>query len=423
MARIQQSALVHRTLTTLAGSQTGLLMREVFAVWKELTVASKQVRELEDLRTKTRIQKSASLRHALRMLVESQTGLLMKECFAIWKELALNTLHAKDLDYLRDMVGSTRIQKSASIKRVLTMLVESQTGLLMKEIFAAWKELCMFLFIHQVISGISVPQNEPNSRSWEGNLHAVPNKEDRMAGYEAARALDSAGPCPLTRGGPDTTSFTRRGRSDTPSFTRESEIDLTGLTQELELGTSSFVEQRPRTTRSPFRAGVHGTPSFTAGDLETDLAREPPETDLSRGHSVPSSSAGVMMGSSSSSPWAQSYDMRPRDASPRASLRGGHLSSPAGGGSQTQRRLFTRGGSGSPPSSSGTSGYPPSNSSPSPGGTQKEPSPGRSQRPASTTARSQRHQSPAAGQERDWGSAGKRWETSATAIRVARAFR
>merc|ERR1712137_1174612 len=126
-----------RMLMMLTGSQGNLLVKTTFSGWAEMAHKSRAQREVEQMRKNMRSKGDESTKRMLGMLMSSQSETLMKAVFSAWWEAAVESHFARmkaDLSHMKS-------KGQEGSKRMLAMLLGSQGELMQKAMFTAWHEL------------------------------------------------------------------------------------------------------------------------------------------------------------------------------------------------------------------------------------------------------------------------------------------
>merc|ERR1712137_964590 len=127
-----------KMLVKLMGSQDDMVVKSLFSVWLEVCIESRRAREIDDMKRKMKATGEEHTKRFLGMLMGSQKELLLKATFAAWQEMLLELQQISDVETLRLEMKQKGLENS---KRMLTMLMSSQDGLLMKAAFSGWQEL------------------------------------------------------------------------------------------------------------------------------------------------------------------------------------------------------------------------------------------------------------------------------------------
>jgi len=126
-----------RMLAMLVGSQGSLLTKSVFAAWSECVYESRQLREVEKMRRDMKSKGDESTKRMLGMLMNSQSGMILKAAFAGWIEVVGEMRVAR----MREDFASLKAKSQEGSRRMLGMLIGSQGELMQKAMFTAWYEL------------------------------------------------------------------------------------------------------------------------------------------------------------------------------------------------------------------------------------------------------------------------------------------
>merc|ERR1712007_37254 len=153
-----------RMLGMFMGSQGNLVMRTSFSGWSELAYQSKKLREVDRMRRDMRSKGDESAKRMLGMLMNSQAEVLLKAVFAGWREFAVQSSIARMKENLDHLKGKGQ----EGSKRMLSMLLGSQGHLMGKAAFTAWHELVSVLKqekeIDQLRSGMKAKGAESSKR-------------------------------------------------------------------------------------------------------------------------------------------------------------------------------------------------------------------------------------------------------------------
>merc|ERR1712063_156838 len=139
--RSKEDGSRRRMLTMLMGSQDNLLVKTTFSGWAECAHRSRAQREVEQMRKNMRTKGDESTKRMLGMLMSSQSETLMKAVFSAWREAAVESHFARmkaDLSHMKS-------KGQEGSKRMLSMLLGSQGELMQKASFTAWHELAFTL--------------------------------------------------------------------------------------------------------------------------------------------------------------------------------------------------------------------------------------------------------------------------------------
>merc|ERR1712137_211845 len=147
-----------RMLCMLLDSQAEVVVKATFATWRDFVVAAKLDR-IREASSKMRSKEQESQRRMLSMLVGSQGSLLLKTSFSALSECIYELKRLREVEQMRK---NMRAKGDESTKRMLGMLMNSQTEVLIKASFAGWLELTV----------------EERTRKMRENLSALKNKKE-----------------------------------------------------------------------------------------------------------------------------------------------------------------------------------------------------------------------------------------------------
>merc|ERR1712137_1143685 len=133
-----------RMLAMLMGSQMDALKKASFAGWWELTLEEKQHNAMGKMQQDMKAKGAESSKRMLGMLMGAQAGTLMKASFAGWQEI----VYSAKMDRLKEQSMKMRSKEDESRRRMLTMLMGSQESLVVKSTFSAWSE-CIYALRQQ----------------------------------------------------------------------------------------------------------------------------------------------------------------------------------------------------------------------------------------------------------------------------------
>merc|ERR1712137_916163 len=126
-----------RMLGMLLGSQGELMQKAMFTAWHELIALAKQEREVDRMKAGMKAKGEESTKRMLAMLMGSQEEVLKKATFAGWHDYVFEV---KQHNEMRKLQHSMRAKGAESNKRMLGMLVGSQSNLVMKIAFTGWSD-------------------------------------------------------------------------------------------------------------------------------------------------------------------------------------------------------------------------------------------------------------------------------------------
>ena len=122
-----------RMLSALLGAQGNLMVKAVLTAWREALGDLRQQNDLERLRDENLTMKMKSDEGARRMpsaLLRSQDGLLVKEVFAVWREVLDDLRQQNELERPRGENSTMNIKSDEGTQLMLSALLRSQGGLL-----------------------------------------------------------------------------------------------------------------------------------------------------------------------------------------------------------------------------------------------------------------------------------------------------
>merc|ERR1712107_906335 len=121
----------------MGGAQAETLVKASFAGWSELVYHAKMDQLRED-KLKMRSKEDESRRRMLGMLVGSQSNLVLKIAFTGWSDSHHETKKLREVERMRRDMKS---KGDESTKRMLGMLMSSQGEALLKGVMASWHEV------------------------------------------------------------------------------------------------------------------------------------------------------------------------------------------------------------------------------------------------------------------------------------------
>merc|ERR1712007_313255 len=136
-----------RMLGMLLGSQAELMEKAAFGAWHELISVLKKDREVERMKAGLKAKGEESTKRMLAMLMGSQEEVLKKAAFAGWHEILVEL---RQQDHVAEMQRNLREKGAESSKRMLRMLVGSQTESLLKAVFSGWLDFTMAARIERI---------------------------------------------------------------------------------------------------------------------------------------------------------------------------------------------------------------------------------------------------------------------------------
>merc|ERR1712137_1056124 len=123
-----------RMLTMLMGSQKEVICKAAFSGWKEAVVESKAQKNLADMQ---HAMKDASTKKMMGLILNSQNETVLKVTFSNWRELTVETKREAEIDQFVTAMGA---KNEATSKRMLAMLMHSQGETMSKAVFSSWHD-------------------------------------------------------------------------------------------------------------------------------------------------------------------------------------------------------------------------------------------------------------------------------------------
>jgi len=139
--RTKEQESQRRMLNMLAGSQGSLLLKTSFSAWSECVYELRQLREVDQMRRNMRSKGDESAKRMLGMLMSSQTDVLIKAAFTGWHDLTVQESIAR----MRGNLSHLKAKGEEGTRRMLGMLLGSQADLMQKAMFTGWHELVSVL--------------------------------------------------------------------------------------------------------------------------------------------------------------------------------------------------------------------------------------------------------------------------------------
>jgi len=136
-----KDANTKKMMGLLASSQSGNLLRLVFSGWRENTIESKREREIDQFVNAMGEKSETTTKRMLAMLLHSQGETMLKASLTAWRDYVREIQQQRQSAQTREMQASLKTKKDETTKRMLQMLLGSQSSFLLKSTFAAWRDL------------------------------------------------------------------------------------------------------------------------------------------------------------------------------------------------------------------------------------------------------------------------------------------
>eukprot|EP00746_Dinoflagellata_sp_MGD_P144962 gnl/MRDRNA2_/MRDRNA2_77643_c0_seq2.p1 gnl/MRDRNA2_/MRDRNA2_77643_c0~~gnl/MRDRNA2_/MRDRNA2_77643_c0_seq2.p1 ORF type:complete len:1997 (-),score=444.86 gnl/MRDRNA2_/MRDRNA2_77643_c0_seq2:169-6159(-) len=120
---------------------TGNLLRDVLTVWQETLVHTAQEvkRELQEHKMKRlQVQSQSSARRVLGMMMGSQSSMVVANTFATWRRCWGLSKQEKTVEELKSEIQKVKVE---SLRKAMCILMDSQSGVLLQGVIACWKEM------------------------------------------------------------------------------------------------------------------------------------------------------------------------------------------------------------------------------------------------------------------------------------------
>merc|ERR1712224_123336 len=129
------------------GSQSAVLTRTIFAAWREDCLAGRWQREVDRMNNQMQqmqAKAAENVRAAAMALLGSQDGVLLRSCFTAWKEDWQEEKNQREADKVRKQMEQQMSEKQAeNVRAAALKMMGSQSAVLTRTIFAAWREDCL----------------------------------------------------------------------------------------------------------------------------------------------------------------------------------------------------------------------------------------------------------------------------------------
>merc|ERR1719446_1987731 len=119
-----------------ASDQTGVLLKEVFTIWKEDFIAEKMEKNL----SKKNAQSEAAMQKMMMKFAGDQEGVLVSGAFAGWKEALRMRKEEEQAEQMRQQMEHMDAAKEAQMQKLMMKFAGDQVGVLVGGAFHAWKE-------------------------------------------------------------------------------------------------------------------------------------------------------------------------------------------------------------------------------------------------------------------------------------------
>merc|ERR550537_1276659 len=151
-----------RMLTMLMGSQKEVICKAAFSGWKEAVVESKAEKNLADMQ---HAMKDASTKKMMGLLLNSQNETIQKIAFSNWRELTVEAKREAEIDQFVNAMGA---KNETTSKRMLAMLMHSQGETMAKAVFSGWHDWVRDLQQQRVASQSRELQSNLKRKKEEG---------------------------------------------------------------------------------------------------------------------------------------------------------------------------------------------------------------------------------------------------------------
>jgi len=152
-----------RMITMLMGTQTEVILKAAFAGWREEVLAVKQQKELDDLQ---HAMKDANTKKMMGLLASSQSGNLSRLVFSGWREAAIESKREREIDQFVNAMGE---KNETTTKRMLAMLMHSQGETMLKACLTAWRDFVREIQQHRLSAQTRELQASLKSKKDETN--------------------------------------------------------------------------------------------------------------------------------------------------------------------------------------------------------------------------------------------------------------
>merc|ERR1711937_933690 len=120
-----------RMLVMLTGSQGNMLLKTSFTAWSECIYQLRQQRAMDEVKKNMRSKGDESSKRMLGMLMGSQSEAMTKAAFSGWREVAVESHFAR----MKEDLSHMKSKGQEGSRRMLSMLLGSQGELMQKAAF------------------------------------------------------------------------------------------------------------------------------------------------------------------------------------------------------------------------------------------------------------------------------------------------
>merc|ERR1712137_1284587 len=141
MQHAMKDASTKKMMGLILNSQNETVLKVTFSNWRELAVETKREAEIDQFVTAMGAKNEATSKRMLAMLMHSQGETMSKAVFSSWHDWVRDVQQQRLATQTREMQANLKNKKDEGARRMLQMLMGSQSQLLLKSTFSGWRDI------------------------------------------------------------------------------------------------------------------------------------------------------------------------------------------------------------------------------------------------------------------------------------------